>query len=376
MKPHRKFNVVHVVQQLRTGGMEKMIAELARHADRTRFDLRFVCLGESGPVANEIRDAGWPVTVLNKPDGLKPKFTLELVRLFHQWRTDVVHTHNNAALLYAGPAARIADVPVLLQTRHGQAVGTSRKHRAAVRFTSLFADRIVCVSKDSQEVARKERIRDRQLLTIHNGIDTKRFAFTGPKAAAPAVMVARLVPIKGTEILLRAVHRLIADCPEFRLVVAGDGESLPACVALANELGIADRVQFLGEVRDIPKLLANASMFVLPSFSEGVSLTILEAMARGLPVVTTSVGGNPEVVEAPNTGLLVPAGNSEALASAIREVWTNPARAQAMGQAGRARVETSFDVETMTREYELLYLRLAKKAGLIRSKSKPELVAN
>src|SRR5207253_10486932 len=133
----------------------------------------------------------------------------------------------------------------------------------------------------------------------------------------PVVMVARMSPEKDAESLVRAAALAARQLPAFRLEVAGDGACLPALKQLAAGLALGDHVRFLGEVRDVPALLARASLFVLPSQTEGISLTILEAMARGLPVVATCVGGNPEVVEDGRTGLLVPPRDPEALARGI-----------------------------------------------------------
>ena len=146
-RPSPRVRVAHVVLQLRTGGMEKMLAEFARHADRERFDLRFVCLGDHGPVADEIAAAGWPVDCLGQPKGIKPEAVGRLVRRFLRWRTDVVHTHNNAPLIYAAPAARLAGGVPVVHTRHGQVGRAGRRHRAAFRLATLMARRVVCVSE-------------------------------------------------------------------------------------------------------------------------------------------------------------------------------------------------------------------------------------
>ncbi len=364
MTAHR-LRVAHVVLQLRTGGMEKVLAELARHADRDAYDLHFVCLGESGPVADEITSLGWPVTVLNKPRGLRPSHVLKLARLFSRLGTHVVHSHNNDPLLYAALATRFAGVPVHIQTRHGQAIGTSRRHRTAVRLASLFARRVVCVSNDSGRVAAREGIPARKLLTVHNGIDTERFGYAGPRLNGPAVMVARMVPAKGGDVQLRAVPQILRVRPDFRLCVVGDGVALPGLIEQARALGVASAVQFMGEISNVAAVLASASLFVLPSHSEGVSLTILEAMARGLPVVTTRVGGSPELVDDPATGLLIPPGDPDALAAAVLSIWADPTRGEQMGRAGRERVERHFDVRTMTRQYEALYRELLTETGRV-----------
>lgn len=354
----RRLRIAHVVQQLRTGGMEKLLVEFARHADRSAFHLRFVCLGERAPLAAEIEACGWEVACLGEPAGLRPGLVWRLSRAFRAGRVDLVHTHNNNPLIYGGPAAWLAGAAVV-QTRHGQTVGTSRRHRALFRAATAFAGRVVCVSGDSQRLSAGEGVARRKLATIWNGIDTERFAYGGPAAGGPAVMVGRMVPLKGVETLLRAAALVVAACPSFQLELAGDGESLPGLRRLAGELGLAGHVRFLGEVGDVAGLLGRASLFVLPSYSEGISLTLLEAMARGLPVVATAVGGNAEVVSDGETGVLVPARDPARLAQALLGLWRDPARARELGQAGRRRVEQSFDVRRMVAAYEALYRRLA-----------------
>jgi glycosyltransferase involved in cell wall biosynthesis len=169
-------------------------------------------------------------------------------------------------------------------------------------------------------------------------------------------MVGRLTPVKDVETLVRATKLAVQVDPTFRLEVAGDGPCLPALKRLTSELGLLDHIRFLGEVRDVPALLARASVFVLSSLSEGISLALLEAMARGLPVVATRVGGNPEVVVEGETGLLVPARSEVELAWAMQRLRNDPEGSRRMGEAGRKRVLQHFDVRQMVAAYEALYL--------------------
>lgn len=358
----RKVHIAHVVLQLDTGGMEKLLVEFARHADREHFSQTFISLGGRGSLAGDIETCGWPVIALNKPSGLCAGVGFRLLELFRRQGIDVVHTHNYCPLIYGAPAARLAGVPVVIQTRHGQSYGEGRRQKAAFRLASLLADRVVCVSDDSARSSAREGVARRKLVRIWNGIDTSRFAYRGPHPGGPAVMVGRMVPLKGVDTLLRAMALVVRDRPAFRLEVAGDGESLPALKKLAEDLGVDRNVQFLGEVRDVAGLLARASLFVLPSLSEGISLTLLEAMARGLPVVATRVGGTPEVVAEGVTGLLVPPGAPAELAEAMRRLWRDP-RGCRMGLLGRQRVERHFDIRRMVGDYEALYLRLLGRAS-------------
>ena len=351
----RRLRVAHVALQLQTGGMERLLVEFARHADRSRFDLHFVSLSTRGPVADELEAMGWPVTAMEEPPGLRPGLVVRLSKVLRRWGADVVHAHNTKPLLYGGPAAKMAGASRVVYTRHGQRHGATWQQNLLFRLASRTADHVVCVSEDSAALCVREGVGGGRVTRIWNGIDTSRFGFTGPCPGGPAVMVGRLSPEKSVDTLLRAA-RLIADAdPSFRLEIAGDGACAPALRELAAGLSLGGHVRFLGEVRDVPSLLGRAALFVLPSLTEGVSLTLLEAMACGLPVVTTRVGGNPEVVAEGETGLLVAPADPAALADAVLRVMGDAELARRMGEAGRRRVESFFDVRRMTGEYERLY---------------------
>jgi glycosyltransferase involved in cell wall biosynthesis len=214
---------------------------------------------------------------------------------------------------------------------------------------------MVCVSSDAARLCIAEGVRPELVQTIHNGIDLARFARGRVDARGPAVYVGRLTPEKDVANLLRATAIVAAKVPSFRLLIAGRGPCAPELASLTNSLGISVHVAFLGEVADVPSLLHRASLFVLPSLSEGLPVTALEAMACGLPVVATDVGGTPEAVEDGHTGLIVPAGDAPRLAAAILSVLDNSEWARDMGSAGRARVEGQFDVRAMVAAYERVY---------------------
>jgi glycosyltransferase involved in cell wall biosynthesis len=193
------------------------------------------------------------------------------------------------------------------------------------------------------------------VLTLRNGIDVSRFTYAGPHKGGPVVTVARPRPEKGLETLVRAAALAAAERPGFRLEVAGDGPCLLGLQKMVRTLGVGEHVRFLGEVRDVPSLLARASLFAQSSVEAGISRPLLEAMARGLPVVATRVGGNPEVVADGASGLLVPPGDPPALARAMLELGADRNRGRQMGLTGRRRVEQGFDVRQMVARYEALY---------------------
>jgi glycosyltransferase involved in cell wall biosynthesis len=358
-KPPERQRVAHVTLSLDVGGQEKLLVEFARHADHARFALTFVSLTGRGKLADMLESLGCRVLALEEPPGLRPGMVWRLRRLFRAERFDVVHTHDDKPLLYAGPAGWLARVPRHVHTHHhGFVPQIGRRQRRLVSWAARLVDPFVCVSHDSARYAAEQGISTRRLRVIWNGIDLDSFPYHGPQLGGPAVTVARLSPEKDIQNLLHAVRQVADALPEFRLEVAGDGPCRDELVRLAGELDLGDHVRFLGEVRDVPALLGRASLFVLPSQSEGISLTVLEAMARGLPVVTTLVGGNPEVIEDGRTGLLVPARDPVALARGIFHLAGNHGQAQLIGRAARQRVETHFDVRRMVAQYEALYAEM------------------
>ncbi len=350
----RTTRVVHLVGQLDVGGMEKLLVEFARHADRKEFDLHFLCLGNRGPIADEIEQLGWPVTALEMK-GLSPGVYLRLAKQLRRMQADVLHTHNTRPLIVGGLSARLAGVSRVIHTRHGQRAVNSRRQKLAFRLASMTLNRFICVSQDSADLTAAEGVSSKRIGTIWNGIDTERFQ-PGRDLRGPVVAVGRLSPEKDFATLIRAAAIAIRQDPSFRLEIAGDGVCMPALKDLIDQLGISDQsVRLLGPVQDIPGLLSRASVFALSSLTEGVSLAIMEAMASGLPVVATRVGGNPEVIADGETGLLVPHSDPESFATALLALWQNPNERQRMGDRGRLRATEQFDVRRMIASYERLY---------------------
>ncbi len=360
------IRVAHIALQLETGGLERLLIEHARHVDRREIELRFIALGQRGSVANELENLGWPVVTLGAPPGLRPSLVLRLARVLGSQGIDVVHTHNTKPLLYGGPAARLAGLPKVIHTRHGQRHGATRVHDAMFGLASRCAHKMVCVSHDAARRCRAEGVSPALIATIHNGVDTQRFAFHGPSAAGPALFVGRLSPEKDLETLIRAAAMVSRRRPSFRLVLAGDGPCKGRLRSLAGELQVQEHVQFVGAVGDVPSLLRTAGVFVLSSISEGLPVTVLEAMATGLPVVATAVGGTPEVVEHGVSGLLTPSGDHAALGDALEQVMADTEKAALMGRAGRLRVESEFTSRVMVDRYMALYRQVAGVARTTR----------
>ncbi len=353
------ISVCHVSMSLATGGLERLLVEFSRLHDRERFRLQFVALTELGTPAEDIQSNGCRVTSLQFERIGKLMMLWTLVRHLRASKVDIVHTHNTYAHFYGTLAAKLAGVPVVINTQHGRGCGPTRKNRGQFRIANRWTQRVVAVSEDAAALCRRDnrRAADR-VIRIWNGIDVDRFELrrTSPTGDAPtAISVARLSPEKDYATLLHAVAEVVRTVPEFCLQLVGDGSERSDLEQLTDRLSLREHVEFLGERSDVPTLLGKAGFFVSSSRTEGVSLTLLEAAAVGLPIVTTAVGGSPEVVEDGRTGFLVAAEQPSELAQAMIRMCRSRDRWMTMGRCGRERVERHFEVGRMVSEYETLY---------------------
>ena len=223
---------------------------------------------------------------------------------------------------------------------------------------------MVCVSKDAAGLTIRSGLPEKRITTIWNGIDTQKFPFRGPCPTGPAIVVARLAEGKNIDALIRATALVCGQIPQFRLRIVGDGPCRPSLEALTVELGLDGHVAFTGEADDVPQQLQQASMFLLPSLSEGVSLSLLEAMATGLPVVATRVGGNLEVVQEGETGFLVPVREPASFAQAISRLTTDPELVRP-GAAGRRASKARLTSARWACAYEGLYQKHVSKKSCV-----------
>lgn len=362
------MKIVHVLSSFGMGGQERVALDLAIGQRALGHDVFAVSLhpGPEGPLAADFRAHGVEVATVEKRGG---GFDLTLPgRLAYRlWRfgADVAHTHNPQPLIYGAPAAKLARAAAV-HTKHGANPDGGRRllmRRTAAR----FCDAYVAVSALTAEVARRNReVPEAKLRTIPNGIDLQRFhpdaearaAVRGelgiPDDAWVAGTVGRLAPEKDQALLLRAVAPLLS--PARRLVVVGDGAELPALRAQAEALGERGRfVHLTGARRDVPRCLAALDVFALSSRTEGLPLVIPEAMATGLPVVSTAVGGIPGVLDEGATGFLVPAGDEATLRERLARLAEDRALADALGRRARAAALERYAAERMVRDYLEVY---------------------
>lgn len=367
--------IAHVVHRFDVGGMENGIVNLLNHMPPGRFRHAVVCLEGYGEFARRVRVPDVTFHALHKRPGKDPALYARLWRLLRRLRPDIVHSRNLSAL-EAQAVAAAAGVRARVHGEHGRDVfdlnGANRKYNLLRRAMRPLVGRYVAVSKDlAGWLAETVGAAPARIEQIYNGVDTERFRprGPGPRAIGPEGFlrgatqvigsVGRMAPVKDFPTLVRAFAALVAQSPalreRLRLVIVGDGSEREACVALARETGVDALVWFAGERADIPELMRAFDVFVLPSLGEGISNTILEAMATGLPVVATRVGGNPELVEAGRTGVLVPPADPDALARGLRAYADDPARVLAHGGAARRSVEQRFSIDAMVARYVAVY---------------------
>ena len=361
---------MQVTEDLGIGGMERVVVTLCALVDRERFEPSVVCLREGGMLAEELAAIGVPVHVLpwRQGKGSYGSF-LRLARLLRRERIDVLHTHNTNAFLDGGLASVLARTPTLVHTDHARDFPDRIRYMVAEHVMSHRAYRVVGVSEHTTaNLARYERIPHRKLVTIPNGIDERHFEVPVDSRAARAELgiagdarvvgvAARLMPQKGIEYLLRALALMHARAPHVVVVIAGEGPLEPELRRAAVELGVGERVRFLGPRRDVPRLLSLFDVMALPSVWEGLPMVVLEAMAAGCPVVASGVGGVPTAIQHGVSGLLVPPRDPERLADALFALLDDDPWRRRLADEGRRIFRERFSATAMARAYERLYDR-------------------
>jgi len=381
MRNGEPMKVIHVVRALETGGLESLVLQsCARMRSAHGLDASVYALLPGDGLAQRPEHRDVPcVTVSRNGCQTIVGAAVRLARLFRRERPHVVHVHNFFSHVRAAAAAKWARVPVLVHTKHGAQYPTVWGSRRLAGAAYRLSDVLVAISEDvRQGLMRTYRFAPGKVRLVVNGIDTERFGSVSKELVPggrrvlgiegrPLIgTVCRLSPEKGVPTLLEAFARLAPSMPDARLLIVGDGAERAACQTRAQELGVGDRTHFLGMRDDVAAIYPLLDIYVQPSYTEGISLTILEACACGLPVIATAVGGNPEIVAEGRSGRLVPPGNAQALANAIQDTWADNGAAFAMGQAARRRVVESFSLERMVSDYVDLYWQVySGKAGIV-----------
>ncbi len=359
------------------GGTERQFVQALLHLDRAKYEIFVGCLKRRGPFLPEVAALGLPIFEFPIPSLhhlATARWFWRLVRFLRSNRIDIVHAFDFYTGAFAVPAARVAGVPVAIASQRSLLSSRTFLRRGVVRLTCMLANGIVANSRAAGAPwANPRSAGSLQLISIPNSIDLGKF-----RSALPALQVrnqlgiaektplvgtlAALRPEKDVSTFLRAAVRVSAEMPESRFLVIGDGSEREGLEGLAKDLGLAGRIFFVGDCRDVADLLATLDVFVLSSGSESCPNAVLEAMAMSRPVIATKVGGLPELIEEGRSGYLVGAGDSMAMSRRILELLRDRNLRRGMGEEGRNRIEHDFSPAQMKQRLETFYDNLLRRS--------------
>ena len=353
---------MHVVLNLASGGTERLVVELAKRMAAS-IEAVVCCLEGTGPLAAELNEARVPVIGLYRRPGFRPSLGFRIAQAADAYGVTVLHCHQYTPFVYGQIARAVRRGTRLVFTEHGRSTDgpPSRKRQLINPVLARLPGQLFAVSEALRADMTAEGWPAHRLGVIHNGIDPGPRVTAADRAAvrgrlglpADAIVfgtAARLDPVKDLDSALAAFRMMLARAPSCRFVIVGDGPERARLEQLAREAGVAGSMLFTGFRSDVRQLLPAFDTYINSSVYEGVSLTLLEAMAASLPAVATNVGGTPEVVTG-DTGLLVPARAPEVLAEAMFALAVSAERRAALGVEARRRVEALFSVDRMVARY-------------------------
>lgn len=364
--------ILYLITELDTGGAQNALLHLLARLNRARFCPAVACLyNGDGAVAQEIRGLGIPVFDAHVRHKADVPALLRLYRWIRRIRPAILYTSLFHANLSGRVLGRLASVPVIVCSERTMAMESEWRYRLN-RWTIGLVDCVTTVSANVRNFCLSHiGLPADKLVVIYNGVELPSAplastievrAELGLPPGGPVIgAVSRLDPVKGVSVLIEAFARV----DEAYLAVIGDGPERAPLASLAGSLGVASRIRWTGHRRDVSRCLPAFDLFVQPSLYEGLPNAVLEAMAAGLPVVATAVGGTPEVVADGVTGILVPPRDPDALAEAIVCLLRDPDLRCKMGQMGRERVAQWFTVERMVEQTERIYERLLVDKGVV-----------
>lgn len=376
------MHIAHVLSSFCLGGQERMAVDLARAQRSSGHQVMAVSLAPppEGPLAETFLEAGVKALTVAKRGGFDVTLPFRLSQLFAREGVEVVHTHNPQALIYGAPAGRLAGAAII-HTKHGRNPDSLRRRllrRAAAKLVNAF----VAVSPSTAAVAREHHdCDDAQLRVIANGIDVTAFTLGAgvrcavrdelgiPRDAWVVGTIGRLAPEKDQAALVKLMAPLLDE--KRRLVIVGDGAERIALDKLVRSLEHGRYVHLTGMRRDPARLLAAFDVFALSSCTEGLPLVLLEAMAAGLPVVSTDVGGIGDVVQHERTGFLVPRTSMNRFADELMRLYRNPDLARRVGMTARHAVRSAYSLERMASDYAALYASARSPTTMIGHRASP-----
>jgi len=367
--PHSPPKILHVLLSMAMGGAETLVYNMVRHSSFAGNKPVVCCLKSVGDLGEKLKEDGF--TVYNHFSGAGTDWSLIgwIRDIICTEKIDVVHAHQYPAFFYAVPAAFLAGRTKVVYTEHGRLYPDEPhwKRRLVNPFLAAATDHLVSISSSTAKaMADVDNFPRNRIKVINNGVDfskmnpdidraEKRHELGISESCRIIGTAARLEEIKNIPMMLRAFKLALVEMPDTCLMIAGDGSQTEKSKTLAGELGIHNSVKFIGLRYDMPEIYRLMDVFLLTSFTEGISVTLIEAMASGVPGVVTDVGGNPEVVVDGVSGFLVPLDEDALLAERVVGLLSNPVLAGQIGSNARKRAVDQFSFDTMMVAYRTLY---------------------
>ncbi len=371
-----KYKICYLINCLIHAGAQSVLINLLKNLDRDKFEPAVISLEKRAPLAARIKELGIPVYSAAAAGKYDIGAAYRLYKLLKGLQPDILHTHLFHADLTGRLLGKICRIPVIMNTIHNINLGSSFRD-FLLRKTDFISDYTVVICRAAAErFVEKKIVSPQKLKVVYNGIDTadfnipdrveareeicREFALKHDKKIA--VSIGRLRPVKGYSYLLQALKLIKEELADWHFLIVGEGELYSRLQKECEDLALKSHVTFTGVRNDIPQLLAASEFLVLASLWEGLPVVIEEAMAAGLPVIATEVGGVPELVINRETGFITTPGDSRELAGVLREVLSlSGEKRREMGRKGRERVKKMFSSHKMTKNYEGVYLGFLEK---------------
>jgi sugar transferase (PEP-CTERM/EpsH1 system associated) len=362
-----KVHVVHIVFNFSTGGLENGLVNIINHLPKEEFKHTIICLKNYDKTFFErIKNTETTIHALNKPSGKSIRYFIHLFKLLKTIKPDIVHTRNLTSL-ECQIVAFLAGVKRRIHGEHGWDSPQAKNHNKSKKIRKLFrffVGRYVALSLEGCLYLQNEiNIKKEKISHICNGVDIKRFqpmVNTRSKIQLEVLTVGRLATVKNQILLLKGLANALKQNKNINVTIVGEGACRHQLQEFINTHHLQGHCQLLGDRTDIPTLMQKADVFVLPSLAEGISNTILEAMATGLPIIATNVGGNPELVFLNENGKLFDSNSPEELSQIMLEYLSNDELIKAHGSSSRGMAVNQFSINTMAEKYKELYLNIMR----------------
>jgi glycosyltransferase involved in cell wall biosynthesis len=375
------FHIAHITLSMAPGGLENIIVNLSKETNKDLFKVTVGCLDSGGELIEQIHAAGHESFITSRKTGLDWQLIVYLAKSFAKKRFHIVHTHNQAAHFYAGIAAKLAKIPILVTTEHS-------RHNTDKIWRRQLEKRILCALSDkwitvSEEIAaqsiEKDGLPANKISVIRNGIKFSNFRKSNnprkiitlqtkqelglPENSKVIIMVARLHPIKNHALFLESFAGISKRCHNTHALIVGDGVCLESLTVQCKSLKIDDRVHFLGYRSDVSSLLHISDVFVLCSRTEGLPVSLLEACAAGVPVLITEKSNSAQLIENGLTGTVV-SSNKEDIEKGLTHLLSNHSHVKQMAEKAAEIVKHEYSLTKMASRYDALYTELLIKKGL------------